>query len=99
MNTWNISDPPKDGARIVAFGRVIYSDAFSTCVEPFSAKIISWENFDSGHAGWMHNGLSIKEDLADEVKIDYWMPMPSTQFDPMNRSHVTGGTSDATNER
>ena len=76
---WHTEDPPKDGTPIVAVGRVIWSDEFSTTSEPFCAAI-SWQSTDSGFTGWCHHlgeyHLAVARSLDDEVKVDAWMPWP-----------------------
>ena len=74
---WNITEPPKDGTRIVAVGSVIITEECFTSVEPFAIDI-EWRKTDSGYEGWMlSNGLSLACSLDDEIKIHFWMPYPS----------------------
>lgn len=72
-------EPPK-GRPIVAVGRIISADEFSTSVAPFCAVVI-WEKGNS-FEGWFYffteyqTRLSVARQLDDEVKIDYWADMP-----------------------
>jgi hypothetical protein len=69
------STAPKDGSYIVAVGRVIYSDDFTTCVDSFVAKI-TWRA--EPNEGWHYdNNMSVANMLGDEVRVDYWLPMPA----------------------
>lgn len=78
MNTWQRSEPPKDGTPIVAIGRIICHYECSIFVEPFTAFIF-WEKDSSGFEGWhfVAGGLSVARTLEDEVKIDSWINPPS----------------------
>lgn len=71
--------PPKDGTPIVAVGRIIYTDEWSTTVEPFCAAI-HWVGKPSGFAGWCQwigeFHLAVAESLQDKVVIDHWLPFP-----------------------
>ena len=80
--SWKTSEPPKDGTPIVAVGRIIYSDEFSTTVEPFTATIY-WNKTKSDYEGWMFwcGGLSVQRELDDEVKIDFWIERPTEPVD------------------
>ena len=74
---WNTGEPPKDGTPIVAIGKVMWSDEFSTCADPFVAEIV-WRKTDSGFEGWLlSSGLAVAQSLDDEVIIHYWMPFPA----------------------
>lgn len=74
---WNTTPPPQDGTVIVAIGRVIYSDEFSTSVDPFVAALV-WEMDNSRYEGWhtQKDRMSVARTLDDEVKIDWWLPFP-----------------------
>jgi hypothetical protein len=75
---WNKDAAPLDGTAIVAVGRVIWEDEFSTSCESFVAEV-RWTN-PCGQAGWHHtNGLAVARTLEDVVIIDYWMPYPGGQ--------------------
>ncbi|MDB6020800.1 MAG: hypothetical protein JWQ04_657 [Pedosphaera sp.] len=85
VNTWNTEEAPKDGRPIVAVGRVIWSDDFSTAVDPFCGAVF-WDTSDSKHAHWAHwprteygHAMSVARTLDDEVRIDYWMPHPHAE--------------------
>jgi len=71
------STAPKDGTEIVAIGPVIYQDEFSTAVDSFVAAI-RWVDVPGKYEGWHdRNGLAVARMLDDEVRVDYWLPMPS----------------------
>jgi hypothetical protein len=76
---WNTETPPLDGAPIVAIGRVIFEDEFSTTVEPFLAAI-RWLPPPTGRIeGWHHvtgAEMSLRPTMTDEIKIDYWIQYP-----------------------
>jgi hypothetical protein len=76
---WLTSEPPQDGTRIVAVGRVISSDEFSTSVTPW-VHPVRYIKTESGYVGWMIDGgswpLAVARDLSDEVRIDFWLPHP-----------------------
>ena len=74
---WNTSEPPNDGTKIVAIGRVIWTDDFSTSVIPFVAAIC-WFKHESGFEGWHYDGegMAVARALEDEVKVDYWAHFP-----------------------
>ena len=76
--TWlDGSTAPKDGTEIVAVGRVIWSDECTTTVDSF-VEAIHWLNDPTGHEGWHdRNGISLDRMMDDDVRVDYWMPMPS----------------------
>ena len=78
--SWKTNNPPKDGTTIVAIGRVISRDEFSTCVEPF-VKAVRWEKDSSGYEGWhlADDGMVLACSLDDKVVIDYWNPMPTAR--------------------
>lgn len=69
--------PPQDGTPIVAIGRVLSEDDFSACSDPFYG-FVRWEKDDSGYEGWhfISNGMVVASCLYDEVKIDWWNPLP-----------------------
>lgn len=74
---WNTENPPKDGTTIVAIGKVMFSDEWSTSAEPFLAEV-SWCQPEGGHLGWHYsNGMAVATTLEDEVIIHYWMPYPT----------------------
>lgn len=50
-SAWLDGNPPKDGTPIVAIGRVIWRDEYSTLVDSFVAHI-RWEKDQSGYEGW-----------------------------------------------
>lgn len=73
---WNTADAPKDGSEIIAVGRVICSDEFSTYVNPFVAAI-HWEAASGCYEGWhLSNGLAVARTMDDEVMVDWWAPYP-----------------------
>jgi hypothetical protein len=76
-NPWNTTEPPKDGSTIVAVGRVIFSDEFSTTCESFVASV-RWIKDQSNYEGWhfAKDGITVAQTLEDEVKIDWWLPYP-----------------------
>ena len=77
---WQTNEPPKDGTVIVAVGRVIWSDEFSTSVDQFVAAI-RWEKDSSGYEGWHYNrdGMVLATTLQDEVKVDWWANFPKEE--------------------
>lgn len=76
---WLDASPPKDGKPIVAIGRVIWRDEYSTSVDSFVA-LVRWEKDQSGYEGWHfdHDGMTVARTLDDEVMVDYWLPPPET---------------------
>jgi hypothetical protein len=79
MSAWNNSTAPQDGRVIVAIGRVIFTDDYSTAVEPFLAKI-RWTKREGENEGWHYeSGLSVARTLDDIVKVDFWVQPPPTQ--------------------
>lgn len=76
---WRTDEPPKDGRPIVAIGKVMYSDEFSTCAQPFVAAI-TWgsSRFSDIKDGWhfWQDGMSVPSTTEDEVIIHHWLPMP-----------------------
>lgn len=76
---WRTDAPPQDGTPIVAIGKVMYSDEFSTVAAPFVAAL-TWGSapFQDIKTGWHYwqNGMSLPSTLEDEVIIHYWLPMP-----------------------
>jgi hypothetical protein len=68
----------KDGTSIVAIGRVIWCDEYSTAVDGFVAAI-RWIKDQSGYEGWHfdRDGMTVARTLDDEVMVDWWLPMPS----------------------
>jgi hypothetical protein len=79
MNTWKSENPPKDGTPVVAVGRVISRDEFSTAVDPF-CTVIFWSKTESGFEGWClglnEYKIAVASQLEDEVKIDFWIELP-----------------------
>jgi hypothetical protein len=77
---WQTKEPPKDGTVIVAVGRVIWSDEFSTSVDQFAAAI-RWEKGSSNFEGWHYNrdGLTVAREMGDEVKVDWWANFPNEE--------------------
>ena len=77
-SAWLDGDPPKDGTPIVAIGRVIWRDEYSTSVDSFVA-LIRWEKDRSGYEGWHfdRDGMTVARTLDDEVMVDWWLPLPS----------------------
>ncbi len=69
---------PKDGAVIVAVGRVISSDEISTWVDSFVADL-TWHKDESGYEGWHYgrDNMTVARSLDDKVIVDYWIAMPS----------------------
>ena len=75
-NTWQTTEPPKDGSEIVAIGRVISTDETETWVEPF-LQYVRWSNKPGESEGWhLRNGLALQRTLSDQVKIDFWNLTP-----------------------
>jgi len=76
---WNTENPPLNGTPIVAVGRIIYSDEFSTTSEPFACAIL-WLKKSSGFEGWCFYREGGHKSLAryttDKIHIDFWMPYP-----------------------
>lgn len=76
---WNTTTAAKDGSRIVAIGRTIYSDGALTTVDPFCA-VIAWQKTESGFEGWMlDSGLSLVRSLDEEVYVDFWLEYPTAE--------------------
>ncbi len=75
---WRKGEPPK-GRAIVAVGRIIQQDEFSTYADPFVAAIV-WMKDDSGYEGWhyCHSVLTVARTLDDEVMVDYWNEIPTS---------------------
>lgn len=80
---WRTYEPPHDGTRIVALGRVIITEDCFTSVEPFLEEL-EWRKTESGYEGWikasMSGALSLARTLDDEVKIDYWQFHPACDW-------------------
>lgn len=80
LGAWKTEAPPKDGKPVVAVGRVIASDGFSTWADPFAAAIF-WHKTQSGFEGWClwlnEYKLAVARQLEDEVKIDCWLEYPN----------------------
>ncbi len=75
MQDSTLHEPPKDKP-IIALGRIICSDEFSTTCEPFCNAII-WE--DGGwHFFFESYGvrMSVARTLEDKVIIHHWTEMP-----------------------
>lgn len=70
--------PPQDGTPIAAVGRVIVRDGAGTYVDNFVSGL-RWEKDDSGFEGWhfIGSGLTVARNLDEEVKIDWWNPLPA----------------------
>jgi len=76
---WRTDKPPKDGTPIVAIGKVMERDEFSTAAVPFVAALTWGSNrFQDIKNGWhfWHDGMSLPSSPDDEVIIHYWLPMP-----------------------
>lgn len=77
---WRTDEPPKDGKPIVAIGKLIYSDEFSTTDDPFCA-VITWgsNRFEDIKRGWhfARDGMSLPQTPDDEVIIFWWLPYPT----------------------
>lgn len=76
---WNTSEAPKDRA-IVAIGKIMVSDEFSTSAIPF-CNAIEWLDIGS-HADWFlyyrdEQALALRRALDEEVIIHYWQDMPA----------------------
>lgn len=69
--------PPMDGTPIAAIGRVITTAIDGGCSDPFYG-FVRWEKDDSGYEGWHYisNGMVVAEGIDDDVKIDWWNPLP-----------------------
>jgi hypothetical protein len=69
--------PPQDGTPIVVIGRVLSEDDFGCCSDPFHG-FVRWEKDSSGYEGWhfIGSGMVVASCLDDEVKIDWWNPLP-----------------------
>lgn len=80
-DVWRTDEAPKDGTEFVAIGRVLWQDEVSGGSMPFVAAI-RWKSFPDGFSGWCHSdsraefSTAVAQDFADEVKIDWWAPMP-----------------------
>jgi len=80
---WHMEEPPKDGTRIVAIGKVIIEDAWSTTADPFCTDL-EWTEKPGQSKGWhLSNGMSLVSCLEDEVIIHYWMPYPLPNGGPV----------------
>lgn len=77
-SAWLDGNPPKDGTPIVAIGRIIWRDEYSTSVDSFVAAI-RWLKDQSGYECWHfdRDGMTVARTLDDEVMVDWWLPMPS----------------------
>lgn len=74
---WRTIPPPKDGTIIVAVGRVIWTNDISTSVDQFVGSIM-YLNVIGKHEGWhwSKDGMTVGLTIDDEVKIDWWLPLP-----------------------
>ena len=69
-----VIEPPKDGTPIVASGRIIWSDSFSTSVDAFTSTI-RWYTDSSGYTGWHYVRCGcVVGQHGDEVIVDFWIP-------------------------
>jgi hypothetical protein len=77
IHPWQTIEPPKDGTVIVAIGRLIWTDEWSTYVDRFLAEI-RWEKDSSRYEGWhySHSGMTVARQLDDEVMVDCWAHTP-----------------------
>lgn len=78
---WNTSEAPKDRP-IVAFGKIMVSDEFSTAAIPFCSAI-EWKEL-GGHADWYmyHDSdqpMALRRALDEEVIIHYWQDLPTNK--------------------
>ena len=75
-NGWRTDAPPKDGTRIVAIGKVIYTEDACTTAESFLAEL-AWTEKPGEAKGWHRpNGMALCCYLDDEVVIHYWNLYP-----------------------
>ena len=75
---WKTSEPPKDGTAIIAKGRIIAEDEFSTSITPYLGEI-RWLKTESGFEGWMYGGsqpLSVTCSPDEKFVIDWWIEPP-----------------------
>jgi hypothetical protein len=79
---WNTSEAPRDRA-IVAVGKVMVSDEWSTAAIPFCTAI-EWREI-SGHSDWYHyygEPLTVRRALDEEIIIHYWQELPQERLGP-----------------
>lgn len=91
-SAWLGGNAPKDGTPIVAIGRVIWHDEYSTSVDSFVA-VIRWLKDQSGYEGWHfdRDGMTVARTLDDEVMVDWWLPLPPNDSSSSTRPGGAGG--------
>lgn len=77
LPTWQTGEPPKDGTEIIAVGKVMWQDEFSTTADPFVAAI-RWYKDQSEYEGWHYTdtGLTVARTLDDKVIVHWWSLFP-----------------------
>jgi hypothetical protein len=77
LPSWQKTEPPKDGTEIIAIGKVMWRDLFSTTADPFVGAI-RWYKDQSDYEGWHYSdtGMAVAHALDDEVIVHYWSLFP-----------------------
>ena len=74
---------PQDGTTIVAVGRIIWTNGFSTSIDTF-VNAIRWDRDRVGVDArtWRiaHTSMELRKKVDDRVCVDWWMPMPMMNF-------------------
>ena len=83
MNPWRNDAVPLDGTEIVAIGRVLWHAEESAGSIPF-VDAIRWAAPTTDFDGWVYSAsnLAVGQAITDEVKIDWWLPMPDAKDTP-----------------
>ena len=80
---WKTAEPPKDGTAIIAKGRIIAEDEFSSSSAPYLGEI-RWLKTESGFEGWVYGGsqpLSVTCSPDETFVIDWWIEPPPADAD------------------
>ena len=78
MTGWKTTEPPKDGTRIIAIGRILWHDDFSDGSNPYLGEVF-WSESES-FTGWMYQSeswpLSVTCSPDEKFIIDWWIESP-----------------------
>jgi hypothetical protein len=82
---WNETEAPKDRP-IVAIGKVMVEDDFSTAAYPF-CHAIEWR-IDGGHADWYYyhidgQPMTVRRALDEKIIIHCWVDYPVRSEQPI----------------
>lgn len=74
-SSWEKWDPPMDGTKICAMGRIVSTDETGGSSRPFCA-IVHWFNGKFGSGWFDENNMAMQYEWRDEVHIDHWIALP-----------------------